>query len=132
MQWLMLATRRDWAMEWPKLGWTDLLHLLTFVVAVWVLYRLVVLAGAAHRWLRRIGPFWRVAGSAGLNWPQRWRLLRIAQRCGLGTPLSLLMSSGTLYHHARLYESQHSKRQAERIRHGVRRIAIRLYGPHRA
>lgn len=132
MTWVFLATRRGWAMDWPELGWIDLVYLVTFFVVMWLLYQLAMLALAVHRSMKRIGPYWRVAGAAGLSVVQRWHLLCIARRSGLSTPLSLMLSSGTLYHHARLYEQSLDDRRAERMRGAVRRIAVCLYGPNRA
>ncbi len=54
-------------------------------------------------WRARLVPimeFWRLAGRLGLSPIDRWRLMRIARRCGLSSPITLLLSPSTLRHHA--------------------------------
>ncbi len=47
--------------------------------------------------------FLRYAGRFDLGWRDRWLLWRIARSAKLPTPLTLLVASGTLYHHGRQY-----------------------------
>ncbi|MFW6059711.1 MAG: hypothetical protein ACODAQ_05985 [Phycisphaeraceae bacterium] len=57
--------------------------------------------------------FHQVAATAGLNWWDRWLLIRIARQQALPTPLTLLLSGRTLRVHGRAYvEAQPPWRRA--------------------
>jgi hypothetical protein len=67
------------------------------IIAIWWLGRRV------RRWRSRLVPvveFWRLGGRLGLSPIDRWRLIRIARRGGLSSPIALLLSPSTLRHHA--------------------------------
>jgi len=105
----------------------------------WVLIALALLLlllsglSVAHWWRRRDSRpapwrvFRRVTDELGLEWSQRWLLWRIARRQELPTPLTLLISPGTLTHHAEAYAAACGARRAEAVRDRVQRLCVTLF-----
>ncbi len=96
---------------------------------------LLLLSGLslAHWWRRRDSRpapwrvFCRVSHELGLEWSQRWLLWRIARRQGLPTPLALLISPGTLTHHAEAYAAACGARRARAVRDRAQRMCVTLF-----
>ena len=108
------------ALEGADVAWGALLAAAGLIVVV-------VALGGLHRWWphRHDAPppwsaFLLVTRRLELGWSDRLLLWRISRANGLPTPLTLLMASGTLYHHGRQYTAGFS---VERRRSTLRRIS---------
>lgn len=73
--------------------------------------------------------FLAYARSLGLNWQQTLLLVRIARAAKLPTPLTLLVASGTLYHHGRQFAAGFSMARRERIHRTLSAIHRQAF-PH--
>ena len=105
--------------------------------ALLVFAGLLLLLAAAWGWQRhkqrhlRSEPmltFHQVAASMGLSLKQQWLLVRIARSEALPTPLTLMLSSATLTHHARNFAESTGTRQRPATGDEVASIARVLFG----
>lgn len=105
--------------------------------AILVCAGLLLLMAAAWGWQRhkqrhlRSEPmltFHQVAGSMGLSLKQQWLLVRIARGEALPTPLTLMLSSATLTHHARRFAESTGTRRPSAIGDEVASIGRVLFG----
>jgi hypothetical protein len=71
--------------------------------------------------------YMRVAKSMGLGLIDRLWLIRVAKRQGLGSPLTLLMSPGTLTHHASQFLASLSEAESRHMTQRLRMIRHRLF-----
>ncbi|QQE10508.1 hypothetical protein JD969_13470 [Planctomycetota bacterium] len=71
--------------------------------------------------------FYRVGKQAGLKKREMWLLRKIAKYTGLPTPLTLMMSSGTLIVHAGVYVEARAIPKPEALMDDVERIAGKLF-----
>ncbi len=86
-------------------------------------------------WLRKRHPhltplriYLSVAGALGLTLTDQWLLLRIARRQRLPSPITLLLSSGTLQFHASKFADHLSLARRRRVLRRVDHIRRTLFG----
>jgi hypothetical protein len=72
--------------------------------------------------------FHRIAGHLHLNLQQQWLLLRIARQQTLPSPLTLMLSSATLEHHASQYAKQMPQRRRSEFNARITAIRSTLFG----
>ena len=72
--------------------------------------------------------FHQLATGLGVRLGEQWLLARIARREHLPTPLTLLVSSGTLRHHAGRYVERVSSRRRVRVMAEVGHIERMVFG----
>ena len=102
------------------IGMATVLMAMLFVWRAIVVYR---------RLETRSGPtrhFIQVARHVGLAWPEMMTLRRIARIEGLTTPLTLLVCSSTLNHHAESAANKLPARKAKPLRRHVASVMERL------
>jgi len=104
--------------------------------AVLICAGLLLLLTAAWGWQRykqrhlRSEPmltFHQMATAMGLSLKQQWLLVRIARRQMLPTPLTLMLSSATLGHHAQQFADLTPPRHREAINNDVNAITRLLF-----
>ena len=129
----ILAARMEDLIRWPSGGigvWPlRLLILLFLALAVFVLGRLLMFRAIEMR--QRLRPFetyFSLCRTLGLRWRDGWLLLRIARRCELASPITLMLSPATLDHHARQYCETITYRQRARVRRMIDEICGALFG----
>jgi len=111
-----------------NLPWGLVLVLLGLVVL------LVALISIRRWWVHRndepthLMLYSAIARKAGLSWSDRLLLWRIARRCSLATPITLLLARGALTHHTKAYRETLSHRRAVRVSQQVQRIRVELFG----
>jgi len=105
--------------------------------ALLVFAGLLLLLAAAWGWQRhkqrhlRSEPmltFHQIAATMGLSLKQQWLLVRIARSEELPTPLTLMLSSATLSHHARRFAESTGPRRHPTTGNEVVSIARVLFG----
>lgn len=72
--------------------------------------------------------FHRVGAHVGLSWSDRWFLIRLARQRHLPTPLTLLVSPGTLMHHAAAWAGGLSPRRGGEVMRRADDLSRRLFG----
>ena len=75
-----------------------------------------------------ISVFHQVASQVGLSLKQQWLLVRIARQQHLPTPLTLMLSSGTLDHHAQAFLQAASARRRDALKGKIHAVATLLFG----
>lgn len=73
--------------------------------------------------------FHRIAADLGVSLSDQWLLVRIARRRQLVSPLALLVSTGTLRHHARAYAAELSPARGRSVLEQAEALARWLEGP---
>eukprot|EP00752_Nemacystus_decipiens_P013601 g12059.t1 len=68
-----------------------------------------------------------IARKAGLGWRDRFLLWRIARSCDLPTPITLLLSRGTLRHYSGIYLSSRTGTRANRLHQRLSHIEAGLF-----
>ena len=68
-----------------------------------------------------------IARKAGLGWRDRFLLWRIARACDLPTPITLLLSKGTLRHYSGIYLSNRSGTRANKLHQRLGKIEAGLF-----
>lgn len=76
---------------------------------------------------RPIGLFLQVAEALGINWQDRWLLMRIARQQKLPSALTLLLSKSTMLIHAQGYAASFGERRRERVLQQVAHIASLVF-----
>ena len=128
----------------PMRHWTDGLRegfLHSDVLAIGQMIALLALVGAivAGLWLWKrhrqndllnspLVLFHEMAQQLGLDLKAQWLLTRIARRESLPTPLTLLLSTQTLAHHAGRYAQALPARRREQVLSQVRTIQSVMFG----
>jgi len=115
---------------WPETSTLPMEPFLIAATAVVAIFAGLWLRGIAGAWRRRMAPvrvFWRLGGRLGLSHGERWWLWRTAQRAGLETPITLLVSESTLRAHVGGFEPGADGRGGEGSRM-LERVAWRLFG----
>lgn len=72
--------------------------------------------------------FSAISRKAGLGWRDRYLLWRIARIFDLPTPITLMLSKGTLRHYSELYLNNHSTSRHHRSGQRLSRIEAELFG----
>ena len=72
--------------------------------------------------------FSAIARKAGLNWRDRYLLWRIARAYDLPTPITLMLSRGTLRHYGDLYLNSHAATSQRRSGKRLAEIESALFG----
>ncbi len=124
MEELIIMPRAEW-LDSPV---TQLGFILLGALAMVGVVKMALTAG--KRLAKRAEPltlFNQMAAELGLDWDARWLLFRIARRQKLSTPLTLLLSGGTLQHHADQFQSRLAASKAERYSYRVRAIRLHLF-----
>lgn len=138
--WMWLSAQSDGVVSWEELQqhWRFNTGGLTTPPVFWTSLGVVaVVLGslAAWRWYRNrrghmglMGLFLSLAGDLGLSAADQWLLLRITWRQALPSPLTLMLSSATLRHHARLYARDIASWRRKKIIARADRIDRTLFG----
>ncbi len=112
----------------------------TYLPSLWVLILLVVgvvgmVVALIHLRARRrheesapLGAFLEAAAVLGLSWRQRLLLVRIARQQKLPTPLTLLLSAGTMTHHGRLYAESVGPYRRSGVLRRITELAAKIAG----
>lgn len=131
------ATRARWEdiqKHW-KLSTEDLNIPLWPLVAAGVMIAGVVLGvwawrqfGGASSCSAGVMTFHRIAKQIGVSLGDQWLLFRISQRQSLATPLTLMLSRGTLQHHGKEYLAHLGPRRRARVGARIRGLETLLFG----
>lgn len=125
---------RRWLIENWSFNADQLLSARTAMTILGLLVALVLVLWL-WRWYRQraehtgpIATFQTAAVHFGLNWQDRWLLIRISLQQNLPSPITLMLSSATLEHHAHGYVESVSPKRRQRVLTRIDRISRQLFG----
>ena len=114
--------------RWGHTGLVFFLIAFLIGLLVLVLYRRY--QGRAHR-SKPMLTYHSIAEQVGIEWRDEVLLARIARARGLPSPLTLMVSRGTLLHHTEQYAATLSPRAASRTKRRTEALARLIFGDER-
>lgn len=131
MAWFIAQQSKfDSIVWWQTTKWTPESDINWLLAAVGAVLLATALKAIWRRRRQASAPgrlFASVAAHIGLTRDDRRLLEAVARSAGLSSPISLLLSAGTLNHHSQRYLSQISPSQEAKVRARVGAIRVRLF-----